>query len=31
MDGEAYQDRTQPYNVLLIKKNGSALVYQKYI
>ena len=31
MDGEAYQNRTQPYNVLLIKKNGSALVYQKYI
>ena len=31
MDGEAYGDRTQPYNVLLVKKNGSTTIYQKYI
>ena len=31
MDGEAYGNQTQPYNVLLVKKNGIATVYQKYI
>ena len=31
MDGEAYGNRTQAYNVLLVKKNGSTTVFQKYI
>lgn len=30
MDGHAYGNRTQPFNVLLIKKDGSASIYQKY-
>jgi hypothetical protein len=31
MDGPAYGNRTQAYNVLLVKKNGSTSIYQKYI
>lgn len=31
MDGDAYGNRTQPFNVLLIKKDGSTSIYQKYI
>ncbi|QMT34502.1 DUF411 domain-containing protein [Conchiformibius steedae] len=30
MDGEMYQDRTQPYDVLLVGKDGSSQVYQSY-
>ena len=30
MDGAPYGNRTQPYNVLLVKKDGSTSVYQKY-
>lgn len=31
MDGAEYGNRTQAYNVLLVKKDGSTSVYQKYI
>ncbi len=30
MDGPAYRGRVDPYNVLLIQKNGSATVYESH-
>jgi hypothetical protein len=30
MDTPAYNGKKNPYNVMLIAKNGSATVYQKY-
>ncbi|MDO9026040.1 DUF411 domain-containing protein [Zwartia sp.] len=31
MDGPEYKGQKQPYDVLLVRKNGKASVYQKYI
>lgn len=31
MDGVEYGGKTQPFNVLLIKKDGSASLYKKYL